>query len=97
LQVLYDWAEKGSKLFICDNNISQLKEEGKRLVDFYGSIGQPIYIRAKDKVEKLVGPWRISDPGFKPLEEWVEMDKKVDQEQWDVWGGGLIGGILEKK
>jgi len=48
-------------------------------------------------VEKLLGPWTLCEPGFQPLEDWVEMDQKVTEEMGESFGGTVIGAFLEKR
>jgi len=95
LKVIYDWADKGSKLFICDNDIPEMSEQAQMMVKMYENL-QKLYIRSMDKVKELIGPWTLPEPGFKPLEEWIDLDKRVTEEMSQSFGGSLIGCILVK-
>ncbi len=95
LETIYDWAAKGSKLVICENDVPDLTPQAHKMVDLYERI-QRLYIRSKTRVEELIGPWTVSDPGFMPLEDWIGLDRKVTEEMAQSFGGAHIGAILEK-
>jgi len=96
LKVLYDWAEKGTKLFICDSDAPALTSTGRDMQEIYKSVGQELYLRTLDKGKELIGPWKVLDPGFMLLEEWVEMDNVVSEKLKGTWGGQVYGAILGK-
>ncbi len=95
LETIYDWAGKGSKLIICENDVPELTPRAHKMVDLYERI-QRLHIRSKTRVEKLIGPWTVSDPGFMHLEDWIGLDRKVTEEMAKSFGGAHIGAILEK-
>jgi len=99
LQVLYDWANQGSKLFLCDADAdsSEVTEKLQPVFDLYSSIGQPIYIRSKEKLKEMARPWNVDQPGFLPLDEWLDIGKSVTEQEISEWGGrGFYGVILQK-
>ena len=96
LQVLYDWAEKGTKLFICDSDAPALTSTGRDMQEIYRSVGQELYLRTLEKGKELIGPWNVLDPGFMLLEEWIEIDKVVSERLKGTWGGQVYGVILGK-
>ena len=97
MTVLYDWAEPGTKLFLCDGDASQMSEEGKAVLELYRRFGQRVYARSLHVLEDLIKPWKVQAPGFQLLEEWVDMEAKVTEEIKGSWsGGGFVGAILRK-
>jgi len=95
LETIYDWADKGSKLILCENDVPELTPRAHKMVNLYDSI-KKLHIRSKIRVEELIGPWTVSDPGFMPLEDWIGLDRKVTEEMSQSFGGAHIGAILEK-
>lgn len=99
LRVIYDWADEGSKLFLsdADADVSEVTERLKSVFDIYSKIGQPIYIRRKEKLQEMAGPWNIDQSGFLALDEWIGIGEKIRETEMDVWGGkGFYGVILYK-
>ncbi len=97
LTALYDWADHGSKLFLCDSNTSEQSEDGKKTQEIYEKSGQPMYLRPLDKTLELIKPWEIDEPGVKLLEEWVDMETKVTEQVKGKWGSGELCGMILKK
>jgi len=97
LKVLYDWADEGSKLFLCDADTSEKTEDGQKTIVIYEKSGQPMYLRPLDKTLELIKPWTIDEPGVKLLEEWVDMDARVSANVKETWGSGALNGIILKK
>jgi O-methyltransferase involved in polyketide biosynthesis len=93
VDTLYDWADEGSRLFISDVNIEEKTDFVMNVVNFYESVGQPLHTRTKDTLTELLGKWKLEEPGFLPLEEWIGMDeirRRTQEEHWepvDVYGG----------
>jgi len=97
LEVLYDWAAPGSKLYISDFEAKSLPADVQEVMGFYRKIGQPFYLRSNEALKALLGKWRIGDPGFRPLTEWVGVDSKaLDPFIRKTAGGNLWGAILVK-
>jgi len=96
MDVLYGWAAKGSALFLCETNIDVVTETSRQLDVFYKQVNSPIFRRSKSRLIELLGKWKLRDPGFLPLEEWLPIDKKRIQETAIREGGNLIGAIVEK-
>jgi SAM-dependent methyltransferase len=95
-KVLYDWAEKGSKLFYSDFDTTGRTEQVGQMMKLYEKLGQPGYIRSTAKMKELLGSWRVTDPGFLPLEKWVGIEKTKELETQSSLGGFLQGVILAK-
>jgi hypothetical protein len=95
MQSLHAWAAPGSRLFIADIDNTRSTPELKHLLTLYGKFGQPFHLRTLQGLEKLITPWKVREPGFKPLEEWLEMKKTV-AEKTEEFGGLFMGAILEK-
>jgi hypothetical protein len=97
LTVLYDWADEGSKLFLCDADTSEKTEDGQKVIEIYKKSGQPLYLRPLDKTLELIKPWEIDEPGVKLLEEWVDIDAKIAGQAKEAWGSGALQGMILKK
>jgi hypothetical protein len=98
MKVLYDWAGKDSRLFLCDMGFEKAgisTSSGKELDALYQKIGQPVYIRSHKTLESLVKPWKVREPGLMPLEDWVGVKGGVGEESMSQ-GFRMIGAILEK-
>jgi O-methyltransferase involved in polyketide biosynthesis len=93
MKTLYDWADKGSRLFICDSDIdpSQGNSEGMKL---WEKMGQPFHFRSNQDLQKLVAPWGLGE-GFKSIQEWVGVSMR-DEDKKSPYADILKGAILEK-
>ena len=101
LKAIYEWADEGSKLFLCDADAdpSQTTDSLELVFDLYAKIGQPIYIRTKDRLMEMARPWQIDEPGLLSLDEWIGMGQAAREEAVGEWGGsekGFYGVILKK-
>lgn len=97
MKVLYDWAEKGSKLFISMGKpVGDITEGYSTTLDFYKNIGQPIFSRTFDEQIALLDRWELLEPGFLPLEEWLRVIPPELEKAKEVVGGSLVGAILKK-
>lgn len=96
LKTVHEWADEGSKLFLTDADAGELTEKAKIIFEIYKNI-QPMYVRTKEKMRELVGPWHIVEPSFQPLESWLDMKEGVTKQTASEWGGsGFYGLLLEK-
>lgn len=97
MKTLYEWADTGSKLFICDIDIVGITDWTKKIIEYYNNIGQSTYQRPKKELLELVKPWKVEDPGFQQLDKWVDVRTDAIKQAVEKWGGGgLIGAILVK-
>jgi len=97
LEVVYEWAGEGSKLFISDGDTRRITKATEDIFEFYRKVGQPVYSRSLDTITKLIGKWNVEEPGFLPLTEWIDIDKKlVETSREEVVGGYFVGAILTK-
>jgi hypothetical protein len=99
MQVLYDWAGKDSRLFLCDSGLdanSPMPAATKEAIQIYERMGQHMYLRSPETLERLISPWKILRPGLRPLEEWVEVKAGVAEEQRRLGGFNTVGAILGK-
>ena len=96
LDVLYNWAAEGSKIFVCDTDSPEDSSRLKNLGDIYTKMGKTLHWRTKEKTLELIGSWKVVDPGFLSFEEWIDMDNTVTKEAHKTWGGaGGIAAILQ--
>jgi hypothetical protein len=96
-KVSFDWAAPGSKIYTCDRDATETGEDLKKFLEIYDKIGSPVYPRTLKTLEKMMHPWKVASPGWRPLEEWVDLDARVTEEVIKGWsGGGFNGALLEK-
>ncbi len=98
MKVLYDWAGKGSRLFLCDIGIEErpdAPQAGLDMMKLYEKFGQPLYVRSQKTLQSLVKPWKAIQPGYLPLEEWVGVKGGV-AEASKKQAFLMVGAILEK-
>lgn len=99
LRTLYDWADEGAKLFMSDADADPAKitDKMRTVFDLYSEIGQPIYVRPKERLLEMAKPWKVEPPGTLPLDEWIEVGKVFTEEERSEYGGtGFFGVILKK-
>jgi len=99
LKTLYEWAAPGSKLFISDGDNPNTPEEARQLQEFYNRLGQPVHFKPLERFYEISKPWQVEEPGFKVLEEWVDLPPDVSDGLKSFWGGGgaIYGGFLKKE
>ena len=96
-EVLYDWAAEGSKLFVSDGDTERITSSTENVLEFYKNVGQPVYTRSLNQLKKILGKWKVEDPGFLPLIEWIDIDKSLlDSPRKKIVGSQMIGAILSK-
>ncbi len=97
MQTLYNWAGKGSRLFLCDIGFesASLPPAAHDMAKLYERLGQPIYLRNQKTLESLVKPWKAMEPGYLPLEDWVGIKGGVAEDSKNQ-GFLMVGVILGK-
>lgn len=98
---LYDWAAPGSKLYVTTGGSKLLQsEKDPKLVEMeaqYEKMGQRLYPRDPDAAAAVLAPWKLVAPGFRFVEEWLDVSPSVNHELIEQYRGvGLYGAILEK-
>lgn len=98
IRVLYDWAEKGSRLFICDadTDLPNLTPKMQESLKIYKDMGQPFYIRSNAALREMIQPWKVREPGFRTLEDWSEVGADISERTQSELGLRFLGAILEK-
>jgi hypothetical protein len=97
MKTVYDWAAPGSQLYICDMEPGTESDKFNTTIEFYRSVGQPVHVRSRERLEELCRPWQLRDPGFQMLEDWVGIDREMTEEGRAGAGGtALVGAILHK-
>jgi len=94
MKTLYEWAEEGSRLFLCDfdyTNPSPHILEGMKLFE---KMGQPAHWRPLPTLRELVAPWK-EGRGFLPAEDWLGVKMKKE-DQKSPFGELFRAAILEK-
>jgi len=99
LRTFYDWASPGSRMFVCDGDADPVKmtDKMKSMFNFYAAIGQPIYVRTKEKFLAMAEPWQVDAPGPLPLDEWIDLGKVYTKEEAIEYGGAGFYGVILKK
>lgn len=97
LATLYDWSGEGSRLFISDTDHAVVTETSEKIHELYKQMGQTLSYRSQKDLERIVGRWTISSPGFRPLHEWLDLQNQARANLTSEYGiSGFYGGILEK-
>lgn len=97
LRTLYQWAPRKTVLFITDVDCDQLTDELKDIIDIYTKLEPGGEVRSQNVLKDIVSPWVVEEPGFLPLERWLNLGNEVNQEAIKAWGGGgIYGGYLYK-
>lgn len=101
LRVLYEWAETGSIVYLTTDespDSAMSDPRYKELAERYKKMNQPFFPKNRKKVESLTAPWRVAEPGFKFIEEWLDLENTVNKELGADWKGlGMYGGFLIKE
>jgi len=93
MNAMYDWAEDGSRLFLCDSDVSPALRSSE-IFSFWTKVGQPIYLRSTEELQRLTAPWKPGQ-GFKPIDEWVGIKMRPENKK-SPFADTLRGAILEK-
>jgi hypothetical protein len=98
MKVLYDWAKKGTALYISNSSLDSetITPDLQKSLDLYQKMGQPSYMRTLDTLKKIIHPWKVREPGFLDLEEWVGVNAGIAEKTQKVMGLTYSGAILEK-
>ena len=97
MQVLYDWADRGSKLYISDTDLGIVSPVTAKVSEFYKQVKQPIFPRSRKTIESIIGNWKICEPGFLPLVDWLPIDRKAIEDVASMNQANTIGAILVKE
>jgi hypothetical protein len=98
LRVLYDWADKGTVLYISDVDAQPTKqtELAKKIGDRYEKIKAAYFSRSHETFKALSSPWKIRETGFKLLEDWIDLKAGISEDNMKTLGVRTVGGFLEK-
>jgi hypothetical protein len=95
MKTLHAWAEKGSRLFLCDFDYTNPSPEVVAGMKLYEKMGQPVNFRTVAELQSLVAPWQIGK-GFHRAEEWLGVTRRVAKDKKSPFAEVLKGAILEK-
>ena len=85
-------AEESVRLHAC-----RFRSCGSRPANMYEKMGQQLYFRTLERTIELIGPWTMKEPGFKHVEEWIEVETDIAAKIKKSWGtGALKGAFLQK-
>jgi transposase len=94
-QRLYEWSAPGSQLAISALPPARDPRQ-KAVLEFYRSVGTPLYIRTQDELLNLVKPWSLVGE-MKPIESYAEETLKTSAVPNDGVRGDIgYGGILTR-
>ena len=98
MKVLYDWTDTGSRLFLCDSGFesTSVSPTLQETFNIYEKLGQPMTFRSLNTLKQLIRPWKVREPGFLPLEEWIGMKAVVAEETQKADEVIVRGAILER-
>ena len=99
LETIYNWAQEGDRLYLCDSNGSFESEDDREVYGMYEKMGTPFYMHSMEKMEQLSGRWKPVSPGYKLLEEWLGTagsPLSFAREEVISHGGSFYGVIFEK-
>ena len=99
LEILYNWANTGDRLYLCDADFNYSRPEDREVLEIYSKMGSPFYWHSVDKMKTLIGQWRPVSPGYRPLEDWLSISDtplSFGKKEVEIHGGNLYGVILEK-
>jgi len=82
MKTLYEWAETGSRLFLCDFDAGPFAQVPE-VVNLFKKMGQPTYSRTLQELRQLVAPWKEGER-FKPLEEWIGVAMRPEDKKSPV-------------
>jgi hypothetical protein len=96
LEIHCNWADKRSKLIISDVDLYKNTKELQAIVELYKQAGQGCYPRTQEKPFDMAKPWKADDPGPMMLEEWIGLERNIEDQSKEVFGIGFYGVILRK-
>lgn len=95
LKILYDWAPKGTRLFLSESDhISSEATQGADQI--FARMGSAFHWRSKKKFKTMIGKWQVTEPGYLYLEEWLELSDMVSKEEIESMGIRFYGAIFQK-
>jgi hypothetical protein len=101
MRTLYDWAATGSIVYLTTDDTPESVRSNpryQRLSEYYRTMNQPFFPKTLAKVQELAKPRKLTEEGFKYVEQWIQMESHVSEEMVSEWQGmGLYGGFLVKE
>lgn len=101
MRTLYAWAAKGSTVYLTTDDTPESVRSSpryQRLSEYYRTMNQPFFPKTLAKVRELAKPWKLTEEGFRYVEQWIQMESRVSEEMVSEWQGmGLYGGFLVKE
>ncbi|MBN2009857.1 SAM-dependent methyltransferase [candidate division KSB1 bacterium] len=94
LDTIYNWSEKGYKLFISENDA--ISPETHVANDAFAKMGSPFYWRTQKKFQELIKNWKVVEPGYQEFEQWLNIPGLVTEAEKLQTGGPWYGVIYEK-
>ena len=97
VKILHKWAPKGSIIYFCDNDSENIKDDPELQValECYKQMKQPLFFRSKTKLQELIKPWTIKEPGIQNLAKWFTVPINIATEENETYGHSMLGGFLE--
>lgn len=101
MKVVYDWVDSGSKLFLTTDDTPKNAQNDSTVTEVserYSKMSQPFYWKTREKIEELIKPWKLVDPGFQRVEDWIDLKSTVSDEMHTTYqSGGMFGAFFVKE
>lgn len=102
MNVLYEWAEKGSVLYLTTDDTAQSSQESEAATEFtdrYKKMSQELFVKSREKTAELCKPWVLRSPGFRTIEDWIEVESDYSRRVEKDWKGvgALYGAFFVKE
>jgi O-methyltransferase involved in polyketide biosynthesis len=98
LTAIYEWAPKGSKLFATFETKAPdlMTPKMQEFVDMFAQMGSPYHFLTLEESKRLIGPWQVVEPGFRPLAEWLNLEDQMTEADHEGVGLEFYGVHLKK-
>ncbi|MGC9397608.1 MAG: SAM-dependent methyltransferase [Anaerolineae bacterium] len=95
---LYAWVPSGSKLYATfeTKHPDKITPKMQQFVDMFAQMGSPYHFLTLEESRKLIGPWQVCEPGFRPLAEWLGVEDQITEEDREGVDLEFYGVYLEK-
>lgn len=102
MQILYDWAAPGSCVYLTTDDTPQsarTSNESREFTGRYRKMNQELFLKTRDRTVELCKPWTLADPGFRTIEDWIDIENNYSQQVETNWKGvgALYGAFFVKE
>jgi hypothetical protein len=68
----------------------------QEFVDMFAQMGSPYHFLTLEESKRLIGPWQVVEPGFRPLAEWLNLEDQMTEADHEGVGLEFYGVHLKK-